>query len=144
MLKFQPTLNSSINLTAAKKEEKAKEERIFCSQIELNNFCVSLYESLKSRSKGKSLREHRELLYEWENYWDADTRDLTPIRISCDTVRSALTTLLVAFLLAGSRRMPKGFVFKRDLFVFKLSLVQTMCLILFTTSARLPVACVTN
>lgn len=36
MLKFQPTLNSSINLTAAKRRKKRKRKK-----KELNNFCVS-------------------------------------------------------------------------------------------------------
>lgn len=142
MLKFQPTLNSSRNLTAEREEKRKRKKK------ELNNFCVShSFMNHSSRGQRKNLCESigNYFIYEWESYWVADTRDLTPNWFAPDTVEAlALTTLLVAFLLAGSRRMPKGFVFKCDLFVFKLLLVQTMCLILFTTSARLLVACVTN
>lgn len=92
------------------RERESKKRR----RKKLNNFSVShSFMNHSSRGQRKNLfRKHRDyFIYEWENYWDTDTGDLTQSQISSRYRRIALTTLLVAFLLAGPRRMPKGFVF---------------------------------
>lgn len=79
MLKFQPTLNSSRNLTAEREEKRKRKKK------ELNNFCVS-HSFMNHSSRGQRehlFRKHRDyFIYERENYWDTVTRDLTPCQIS--------------------------------------------------------------
>lgn len=123
-----------------KRESKKRKKK-------LNNFCVShSFMNHSSRGQRKNLfRQHRDyFIYEWENYWDTDTGDLTPSQISW-RYRSNLFDNFIGRLPA--RRHPthaQRLCFQMWFVCFQTLLVLTMCLILFTTSARLAAGCVTN